>query len=104
MKRDTRPCRDRAQRQLCAQVGQAVDLALGASEDPLLQGCWVVDVRPAPTQSRLRVRVQTADAIEIPLLEQRLERATAWLRSEVGVAISRRRVPNLLVVWAGPQA
>ena len=102
MKRKTRPCRDRAQRQLCAQVGQAVDLALGASEDPVLQGCWVVDVRPAPNQSRLRVRVQTGDELPWELLEQRLQGAQSWLRSEVAASISRRRVPHLLVVWAGP--
>lgn len=79
-----------------------MDLALGASEDPVLQGCWVVDVRPAPNQSRLRVRVQTADAVEVELLEQRLSRASGWLRGEVASAISRRRVPQLWVVWAGP--
>jgi len=88
---------DIKQRQLCSQVEQALDLAFGASEDPLLQGCWVVDVRPAPTQVRLRVRVRSDDDIDEELLEARLLRATAWLREEVATFISRKKTPNLVI-------
>jgi len=94
---------DRKQRQLCGQVGQAIDLALGASGDPLLQGCWVVDVRPAPTQARLCVRVQTGDSVHVRELEERLQRAAAWLRSEVAAFICRSKTPHLDLVWAGPE-
>ena len=94
---------DRKQRQLCSQVERAIDLALGASSDPLLQGCWVVDVRPAPTQACLRVRVQTMDTVPFDELEACLERATPWLRSEVASFVCRGRVPMLVVVWAGPE-
>ncbi len=90
--------------QLCSRVEQAIDLALGASADPLLQGCWVVEVRPAPTARRLCVRIQTADAVPIDELERGLLRATPWLRSEVAVFVNRRKTPDLLVIWAGPAA
>lgn len=93
---------DRKQRQLCAQVAEAIDLALGESTDSVLQGCWVVDVRPGPDQARLRVRVQTADQIDIRDFEKRLERATPWLRTQVAEYISRRKVPSISLVWAGP--
>lgn len=105
MSRDSRSARrswDRKQRQLCSQVETALDLALGASANPLLQGCWVVDVRPAPDQTRLRVRVQTADSVPIHDLEEALLGATPWLRSEVAAFVHRRKTPTLVIVWAGP--
>lgn len=95
---------DRKQRQLCSQVEQAIDLAFGSSGDPLLQGCWVVDVRPAPTQAVLRVRVRTWDAVDGQVLQDRLQTATPWLRSEVAAFVSRRRVPNLVIVWVPEDA
>ncbi len=88
--------------QLCAQVERAVELALGASADPLLQGCWVDSVKPAPSPRRLEVRIRTADSVDIPTLQASLSRATPWLRSEVAAFIHRRRTPELVVVWAGP--
>lgn len=102
MRRDSRRPGDRKQRQLCSQVAHALDLTLAASGDLLLEGCWVVDVRPAPDASRLRVRVQTGDALSITELEERLRRATPWLRTQVAAFIHRRRVPTLMFVWAGP--
>ena len=105
MKRDSRQFRrnpDRKQRQLCSQEEQAIDLALGASSDPLLQGCWVVDVRPAPSQAHLRIRIRSADEVDEVEIRDCLQRATAWLRSEVSVFISRRKTPNLTLVWAPP--
>ena len=88
--------------QLCSQVAHAIDLALGGSADPLLQGCWVEDVRPAPGPRRLCVRVQSGDAVPFEELQQGLRRATPWLRSEVAAFVCRRKTPELLVVWAGP--
>lgn len=88
--------------QLCGAVCRAVDLALGASGDPLLHACWVQDVSPAPDAGRLRVRVATLDGIDVPAFQETLRRATPWLRSEVAQAIQRKKAPTLLVEWAGP--
>lgn len=94
--------KDRKQRQLCGQVHRVVDMTLGESGDPLLQGCYVVDVRPSPDQARLRVRVQSSEPVSIPELEAALHRAAGWVRAEVASAITRRRAPQLALVWAGP--
>jgi hypothetical protein len=101
MSRDHRPnsrVADRKQRQLCSVVERAIDLAFGASADPLLQGCWVVDVRPAATQAQLQVRVCSEDGIQHDDLQARLLRATPWLRSEVRVFVNRKRMPQLTLV------
>lgn len=95
---------DRKLRQLCGAVSRAVGLALGASADPLLNACWVESVEPAPDASRLRVRVQTFDGVDVNALRLALRAATPWLRTEVAHAIQRRKTPNLTVEWAGPPA
>ena len=92
---------DRKRQQLCSQVGKAVDLALGASSDPLLQGCFVVNVSPAPDAARLRIRVQTWDPIT-PELTAHLRNAVPWLRSEVAHSIHRKKVPQLTLEAVGP--
>lgn len=93
---------DRKLRQLCGAVARAVGLALGASAHPLLNACWVEDVTPAPDASRLRVRVQTLDGVDVTELHAALRAATSWLRTEVAHAVQRRKTPTLVVEWAGP--
>ncbi|MEZ4318699.1 MAG: ribosome-binding factor A [Myxococcota bacterium] len=93
---------DRKVRQLCGAVSRVVGLALGASSDPLLNACWVDSVEPAPDASRLRVRVQTLDGVDVRAFVSALRTATPWLRSEVANAVQRKRTPHLVVEWAGP--
>ena len=93
---------DRKVRQLCGAVSRSVSLSLGASSHPLLNACWVESVEPAPDASRLRVRVQTLDGVDVKAFMAALRAATPWLRSEVAVAIQRKRTPHLVVEWSGP--
>ncbi|MCB9674225.1 MAG: ribosome-binding factor A [Alphaproteobacteria bacterium] len=93
---------DRKLRQLCGAVSRTVGLALGASSDPLLNACWVDGVEPAPDASRLRVRVQTLDGVDVKAFVAALRSATPWLRTEVAASLQRKRTPHLVVEWAGP--
>lgn len=103
-RRSERRSQDRRLRQLCGSVSRAIALALGASTDPLLHACWVESVEPFPDAATLKVRVQTLDGVDIDALLHALRVATPWLRSEVAVAIQRRRTPRLIITWAGPPA
>ena len=93
---------DRKVRQLCGAVSRAVGISLGESTDPLLHACWVESVEPFPDAGTLRVMVQTLDGVDVDALLRALRSATPWLRSEVAVAIQRRRTPRLILEWAGP--
>ncbi len=87
---------DRKTRQLCKQVGQAVQLALvtlpGADE---MLGVFVREVVPAPNAGRLRVVIATQNARLQPVLTEMVQYHAARLRGEVAAAISRRRTPEL---------
>jgi ribosome-binding factor A len=91
------PVRDRKQRQLCAAVGQALEWALWSASDPWLQACTVTSVRPWPSQARLRVLVECSEPVDPLQLQERLSRATPWLRGQLAEHLSRRRVPELIV-------
>ena len=93
---------DRKLLQLCGVVCRTVDLALGASSDPILQACWVESVKPAPDARCVRVRIQTHDRVSIEVLEATLRASASHLRQEVAHALQRRRTPRLLLEWAGP--
>jgi len=82
--------------QLCAQVAQALRLALSGMDDERLHVLDLVRVEPAPDASRLRVLVRSHDP-QVPRSEvqARLEAAHASLRSVVAQAIHRKRVPEL---------
>jgi len=86
-------------RRLCGQVAQALSLALGelAGED-WTDGLCVMSVEPAPDTSRLRVRVSYTGRAsdDARAAFARLCGQSAHLRWEVGAAISRRRVPELV--------
>ncbi len=85
--------------QLCRQVERALSCAIPACSDPLVQQLDVVSVSPAPDGSRLSVLLVHQDdpsIEELAEIHQQLEAAAGWLRSEVGQAISRRRVPLLV--------
>lgn len=92
---------NRKRQQLCGQVEKAINLAFGASHDELLQSCWVMDVQPAPNAGCMRVLVQTWEPAT-PDLQERLQRAVPWLRSEVAGYIYRKKVPLLQVELVPP--
>ncbi len=90
---------DRKAQQLCRQVGETIDMVLsGEFDDERLHNLRVVHVVPAPDCSRLLVTLYpdlapgTATAQDILRL---LDRASGRLRSEVAMAITRRRAPQL---------
>jgi ribosome-binding factor A len=81
--------------QLCAQVKDALHLALAACGDPVLQSLVVVSVEPAPHSGRLLVVLFAPDAAREPV-EASVSRAAGFLRTEVAAAISRRHAPELV--------
>jgi len=93
----------RKARQFCQQVQQALNLALAnCSASDGANGLFVEDVCPAPDCGRLLVHVlipagrPVADAIGA------LRRDAPRLRSEVAMAITRKRAPELSFVPAFP--
>ena len=97
-RRDARTERkaDRKLYQLCKQVAQTLQLALGAlPQAEVMAGVFVQEVRPAPHAGRL------CALIAVPCPQQRaavaaiLERHSGRLRAEVAAAITRRRAPEL---------
>ena len=99
---------DHKTQQLCQQVAHVLEAVLtGEARDENLQGLSVVSVVPAPTAGRLLVTVQSwaVDALSHwSVIDEKLRRATPWLRSELAASISRRRIPELLFQLAGPDA
>jgi ribosome-binding factor A len=84
--------------QLCAQVRDAVSLALsGECHDDLLREVYVDGVEPAPNASRLLVRliVPARATIDVRELYERLAIVSPYLRSIVAKEISRKRTPEL---------
>lgn len=96
--------------QLCSQVGDAIDFALATSEDPNLDGLYVVDTVPAPNVGRLQVTLalhlegdEAAQREKLELARHAVEEAAGELRFEVSESIHRKRTPSLhfLVIPAG---
>jgi ribosome-binding factor A len=81
--------------QLCAQVAEALSLALGAIEDDVILGLDVLEVVPAPDGTRLAVRLAVSGEHEADMVHERLERFAGRLRSEVAGAIHRKKAPAL---------
>ena len=95
----------RKTRQLCRQVFQAVSLALaGECGDDLLRDVMVESVEPAPTASRLAVRVCMPPGSDVADVLDRLARVTPHVRRLVAQAITRKRAPELTFVPAVLQA
>jgi ribosome-binding factor A len=93
-RKESRKCR-----QLCRQVGEALDWVLsGDIPDDLLRSLRVAAVEPAPYSSRLLVTVVTdlpPEEADPQLILQRLQQHAGRLRCEVAASISRRKVPIL---------
>lgn len=99
---------NRKSQQLCQQVWHVLDALLtGEARDADLQGLSVVSVVPAPHVGRMLVTVQSwaEDALSRwSEIDEKLRRATPWLRSELAASVSRRRIPELVFQLAGPAA
>lgn len=91
--------------QLCAQVEEAVALALASAADPVLRDVRVLGVAPLAGAARVQVMVvpDGPEAIALPFDEviERLERARGYLRSEVALAINRKKTPDLMFRISG---
>jgi ribosome-binding factor A len=81
--------------QLCREVRDVLSVAVAALDDPALFGVWVVEVRPAPDASHLRVVVVATGDADLDAVHEALARANGVLRSEVAAGISRKRTPLL---------
>ncbi len=91
---------ERKTTQLCAQVQEALSLALAECDNPVLQSLMVEAVEPAPNALRLRVEVSECVADnDRPLNEKRvkeaLRKARAYLRHQIASEINRKKVPEL---------
>lgn len=81
--------------QLCRQVQQRLDLALGELYDPLLQALWVQRVLPQPGGRALIVEVVLTDDVPVHEVLARLDAVRGHLRHEIAAAIHRKRTPHL---------
>ncbi len=85
--------------QLCSQVRRVLTDVLSDGGDDVLRDLRIESVIPAPNSTRLIVAVALttlAGAVSPADVLARLEQAHSRLRSEVAVAIHRRRTPDLL--------
>lgn len=94
---------ERKARQFCRQVQRALNLALADRiADDGLNDLFVEDVSPAPDGGHLLVHVVIP--VERPVADalSALRRDAPRLRSEVAMAITRKRAPELSFVPAFP--
>lgn len=95
---------ERRARQFCRQVQRALNLALADRQsDDGLNELFVEDVSPAPDCGHLLVHVVIP--VDRPVNEalSALRRDAPRLRSEVAMAITRKRAPELSFVPALPE-
>ena len=99
---------NRKTQQLCQQVAHVLEAVLtGEARDADLQDLSVISVVPAPHAGRMLVTVQSwaEDSLSRwSVIDEKLRRATPWLRSELASSISRRRIPELVFQLASPTA
>lgn len=82
---------------LCKQAARAIDQSLAAIAWSIDVGLRVVAVEPAPDATRLRVLVAWSDrAIGLDVVLGWLHARKGRLRSEVAMAITRKRAPDLI--------
>ena len=87
---------DRKLQQLCKQVAQTLQLALGAlPQADALVGVSVRDVRPAPNAGRLCAVIAVPDPRRREEVAAIVQRHGGRLRGEVAMTITRRRAPEL---------
>lgn len=94
---------ERKARQLCRQVQRALNLALADHRaDDGLGDLFVEEVSPAPDCGRLLVHVVIPVDRSVTEVLSALRMDAARLRSEVAMAITRKRAPELSFVPAFP--
>jgi len=95
---------ERKTRQFCRQVQRALNLAL-ADYNPGdgVADMFVEDVSPAPDCGRLLVHILVPAGCPVSDAIGALRRDTPRIRSEVAMAITRKRAPELLFVPAFPE-
>jgi len=94
---------ERKARQFCRQVQRALNLALAdGNADDGINDLFVEEVSPAPDCAHLLVHVVIP--VDRPVIEalSALRRDAPRLRSEVAMAITRKRAPELSFVPAFP--
>lgn len=84
--------------QLCAQIADALSLALAESSDPALYGLWVMEVESAPHGGHVRVLLQAQRGDALDEVQAKVEARHGYLRQQVGEAIHRKKVPSLSFV------
>jgi ribosome-binding factor A len=94
---------ERKARQFCRQVQRALNLALAdRHRDDGLNDLFVADVSPAPDCGHLLVHVVIPAERPVNEALGALRRDAPRLRSEVALAITRKRAPELSFVPALP--
>ena len=94
----TRQAQRKAQ-QFCRQVQRALNVALAdSSSDESITGLFVEEVSPGPDCGHLLVHVLVPTGHSIADAIAALHRDTPRLRSEVAMAITRKRAPELAFV------
>ena len=94
---------ERKARQFCRQVQRALNLALADRHaDDGLNDLFVEDVSPAPDCGHLLVHVIIPTDRSVNEALSALRRDASRLRSEVAMAITRKRAPELSFVPAFP--
>ena len=89
----------RKAQQFCRQVQRALNLALAdRSAGDGINGLFVEEVSPAPDCGRLLVHVVIPEGLPIADAIAALGREAPRLRSEVAMAITRKRAPELSFV------
>ena len=89
----------RKAQQFCRQVQRALNLALAdCSPGDGISGLFVEEVSPAPDCGRLLVHVLIPGSHHVADAMSALRRAGPRLRSEVAMAITRKRAPELSFV------
>lgn len=96
-RRDTQQKKhDRKLQQLCKQVANTLQLSLTElATSGALAGAHIREVRPAPNAGRLCAVVVVNETRNISAAESLLERHRGRLRTEIAMAISRRKTPEL---------
>jgi len=94
----------RKARQFCRQVQRALNLAFaGHNSGDGIAGLFVEEVSPAPDCGRLLVHVLIPPGCPVADAIGALRRDTPRLRSEVAMAITRKRAPEMMFVPAIPE-
>lgn len=97
----------RKTQQLCHQVADTLSLVLSGEFGEELRDLRVVAVTPAPDATQLLVLVAPAIAgstVDPDVVIARLAAVEGRLRSEVAMAITRRRAPKLLFQFVAGQS